>query len=103
MKGLGGGYPGGKIVQTTDLSAADCYRFALSQGVDAQVMGITTPEQLAANTALAKPFVPMASAEREALLARVREVAGDGRCEQFKSTSNFEGPHHLKQHGFASM
>ena len=25
----------------------------------------------------------------------------DGRCQQFKSTTNFDGPYHLKQHGFA--
>jgi len=28
-------------------------------------------------------------------------MAGDGRFERFKSTSEFEGPHHRKQHGFA--
>ena len=32
----------------------------------------------------------------------VAEVAGDGRHELFKSTTNFDGPHHRKQHGFAT-
>ncbi len=100
MKGLGGGYPGGAILEKTDLTSAECYRFALSQNVDTQVMGITSVEQLRANVAVTQPFVTMGSDEQARLIARVREYATDGRCEQFKSTSNFDGPHHLRQHGF---
>ncbi len=99
MKGLGGAK--GTFLEKTDLTAAECYRFALSQDVDAQVMGITSVTQLAENAKLLKSFVTMGTQEQDALKDRVRDVAGDGRFELFKSTSNFEGPHHLKQHGFA--
>ena len=34
----------------------------------------------------------------EALLAKVKPVAGDGRHERFKSTQFFDGPYHRKQH-----
>jgi hypothetical protein len=32
----------------------------------------------------------------------VKDVAGDGRFELFKSSQNFDGPHHRKQHGFTA-
>jgi hypothetical protein len=65
------------------------------------VVGITSLEQLKENAALARTFTPMSEAEKKALLARVRDVAGDGRYELFKSTVTFDGPHHRRQHGFA--
>jgi hypothetical protein len=43
----------------------------------------------------------MSAAEQAALRDRVRDVAGDGRYELFKSTVTFDGPYHRKQHGFA--
>ena len=42
----------------------------------------------------------MAADEKATLLARVKEQAGDGRHELFKSTKVFDGPHHRKQHDF---
>jgi hypothetical protein len=52
------------------------------------------------NVALARDFKPMSDAEKTALLDRVRDVAGDGRFELFKSSQTFDGPHHRRQHGF---
>lgn len=101
MKALGGGNEQSVILNKTDLTAAECYRFALSQDVDAQVMGVRSMTQLTENLNLTEPFLRMGSDEQDRLAARVREVATDGRCEQFKCTVNFDGPHHLKQHGFA--
>jgi hypothetical protein len=43
----------------------------------------------------------MPKAEAEALLARVKPFAGDGRLEPSKSTQLFDGPYHRRQHGFA--
>jgi hypothetical protein len=43
----------------------------------------------------------MSKEEQEALRQKVKEVAGDGRHELFKTTKDFDGPHHRKQHGFA--
>lgn len=101
MKGLGGGNVSSAILDRTDLTAAECYRFALSQDVDTQVMGVRTRQQLSENLSVTKPFIRMGSDERDRLAARVREVATDGRCEMFKVTTALDGPHHLKQHGFA--
>ena len=100
MKGLGGSSPQGIMAGKAGLTAAEAYRYSLSQPVAAQVVGITSLEQLKENVALARGFAPMSEAEKEALLARVRDVAGDGRYELFKSTVTFDGPHHRRQHGF---
>jgi hypothetical protein len=42
----------------------------------------------------------MPEAERKALVERVREQAGDGRFELFKSAQTFDGVYHRRQHGF---
>jgi hypothetical protein len=50
--------------------------------------------------ALARGFKPMSTAEQTALADKVKPFATDGRFEQFKSTQNFDGPVHRRQHGF---
>ncbi len=102
MKGYGGGgnAPPGIMAQS-GLTAAEAYRYSLSMPVSTQVVGLTTLDQLKEAVALARSFTPMSTAEKSALLARVADVAGDGRYELFKSTVAFDGPHHRKQHGFA--
>jgi aryl-alcohol dehydrogenase-like predicted oxidoreductase len=100
MKGLGGGYPNGRFLDKLGLTAEECYRYCLSLPVATQVAGINTMQQLQADIAMARHFTPMAAHEKEELLARVREVAGDGRYELFKSSKDFDSPFHRRQHGF---
>lgn len=101
MKGLGGGHPEGLMVTNGVLTAEEGYRFALSQPIASQVMGMSTMAHLKENIAMVRRFQPMTIPEQSELLARIFEVATDGRCETFKSTNQHEGPHHRKQHGFA--
>jgi predicted aldo/keto reductase-like oxidoreductase len=101
MKGLGGGYPQGEFVEAVGLDALDCYRFALSQPVATQVLGITSVEQLQANVQMARAFKPLSSDDQHAFAARLVDIAGDGRYERFKSTQEHDGPHHRRQHSFA--
>jgi predicted aldo/keto reductase-like oxidoreductase len=100
MKGLGGGGPQGRFVSHAGLTSDECYRFCLSQPIAVQVMGISTMAQLKQDVALARAFKPLTEAETTQLMSRVKDVAGDGRHEHFKSTKVFDGPHHRKQHGF---
>jgi aryl-alcohol dehydrogenase-like predicted oxidoreductase len=101
MKGLGGGGTGGGVLTSrTDLTPAECYRYALSLPVASQVVGLTSLDQLKQAVAVARSFEPMTEAERAALVARVAPEAGDGRHELFKSTQAFDGPVHRSQHGF---
>jgi aryl-alcohol dehydrogenase-like predicted oxidoreductase len=100
MKGLAGGYPDGRMLSHMKLSAEECYRYCLSLPVATQVVGITSMEQLKTDISLARNFKPMTESEKQTLLAKVKDEAGDGRHELFKSTKNFDGPHHRRQHGF---
>jgi hypothetical protein len=100
MKGLGGGYPKGSLVENGIITVEEGYRFALSMPISSQVMGITSMQQLNEAIQLCRSFVPMTLDEQSALMARVYEPATDGRFETFKSTNAHDGPHHRKQHGF---
>jgi uncharacterized protein len=100
MKGFGGG-GAAAIAEKAGLRAAEAYRYALSQPVASQVVGLMTMEHLQEIVGLVRTFTPMPPDEQAALAARVRDVATDGRFEQFKSTQNFDGPVHRRQHGFS--
>jgi uncharacterized protein len=100
MKGLGGGYPNGRFLTEVGLTPDECYRFCLSQPVTTQVMGINSMQQLKQDVELARAFKPLTPEENRKLMSRVKDLAGDGRHELFKSTKVFDGPHHRKQHGF---
>ena len=99
MKTLGGGK--GKIVQEKVATAEECIRFALTQAVSSVVVGIDSMEVLKKDLEIARNFKPYQGAELEALLAKVKPHAGDGRHERFKSTIDYDGPYHRQQHGFA--
>jgi predicted aldo/keto reductase-like oxidoreductase len=103
MKSLGGGNmeSGGKIVAGGVATPEECLRFALSQEIATLVVGIDSMKVLMQDLAVARDFKPMPKDETDALLARVKTVAGDGRFEPSKSTQLFDGPYHRKQHGFA--
>ena len=98
MKGFGGG---NGIAGQAGLTSSEAYRFALSQPIASQVVGMTTLEQLRDNVALARGFKPLSTVEQAALSDKVKPFASDGRFEQFKSTQNFDGPVHRRQHGFS--
>lgn len=98
MKGFGGG---DGILRGAGLTAEEAYRYALSQPVASQVVGLASMDHLKAIVALARNFKPMTGAEQKALTDRVKDVGADGRFELFKSTQIFDGPVHRKQHGFA--
>jgi len=104
MKSLGGGGRkdgGGKIVRDGVATVEECLRFALSQPIAALVSGIDSMDVLRQNLKVARDFRPLQGEELERLLAKVKPAAGDGRHERFKSTIDFDGPYHRKQHGFA--
>ena len=100
MKGLAGGHPQGRLLSHGKLTSDECYRYCLSTAVTSQVMGINTMAHLKQDIALARGFKPMTEVEKNALRKRVKDIAGDGRHELFKSTKTFDGPHHRKQHEF---
>ncbi len=100
MKGFGGGWPHGDIIDKMGLDPAELLGFVLSQPVTSQVVGITNQEQLEFAVKVASSL-PMAEEAQNALMRRVRVEAGDGRFESFKSTNAHDGPYHRRQHEFA--
>ncbi len=100
MKSLGGGVEG-KIPASGLVTAPECIRFALSQPIASLVIGLRNDKDLDQAIGVARGFQPLSDTEQEQLLAKVKDAAGDGRHELFKTSKDFDGPHHRKQHGFA--
>jgi predicted aldo/keto reductase-like oxidoreductase len=99
MKSLGGGAQHkGRLVSEKVCTVEEALTYALSQEISALVVGIDSMEVLKQDLAIARAFKRKTVAELAPLLARVKEVAGDGRHERFKSTQLFDGPYHQKQH-----
>ena len=72
----------------------------LSLPVSTLVSGIDSEQVLDQNLAIVRNFKPFSAGELEAIEAKYRPVATDGRYEMFKSTTMFDGPVHKQQHGF---
>ena len=100
MKSLGGGRPAGIIPDEAGVSAEKCIRYALNQPISTMVVGMKSMADLDQNVGIARNFSPMSQAEEQELLAEVKEAAGDGRYERFKTSKQFDAPHHRQQHGF---
>jgi aryl-alcohol dehydrogenase-like predicted oxidoreductase len=94
MKSLGGGRMATHNVCTVE----EALRYALSQPIAALVTGIDSMEVLKQNLGIARAFKPLTGDELQALLDRVKPVAGDGRHERFKSTQFFDSVYHQQQH-----
>lgn len=97
MKGLGG--RDGILLGKEGLTYEECLRYCFSQPITTQVVGMTSVEQLRKNIAVARNFKPLTGEESSSLLARVKEVASDGRFELFKTNNDFDGDLHRVQHG----
>ena len=102
MKSLGGGNmeTGGRFIAQKVCSVEEALRYSLSQQIATLVVGIDSMDVLKQDLRVARAFTPLVGKELEKLLARVKESAGDGRHEHFKSQTVFDGPYHRKQHGF---
>jgi predicted aldo/keto reductase-like oxidoreductase len=103
MKTLAGspGGTSGAIPEAGLATAEECIQYSLSQPVSSQVLGIRIRRDLDQALRVGRGFRPLDEDRLATLRDGVREAAGDGRVELFKSTQHFDGPHHQKQHGFA--
>jgi predicted aldo/keto reductase-like oxidoreductase len=99
MKSLGGR---GNIVTAAGIPFEDALRYVLSLPIATLVCGIDSEKVLDQNLKIAREFQPMPRDDMAAVEARFKTIAGDGRYELFKTTQNFDGVAHRKQHGFVS-
>jgi uncharacterized protein len=97
MKSLGGN---GSIVSKAGVSIDQALGYVFSLPISTLVSGIDSEKVLDQNLKIVRNYSPMSVDERHALEARYVKLAGDGRFELFKSTTQFDGPVHRKQHGF---
>jgi len=97
MKSLGGE---GQLIRTAGLSKAECRRYVLSLNVSTLVVGVQSSAELHEDLAIARGFVPYTAAEMDALRAKAKPFAGDGRHEWFKTTQYFDSKVHRDQHEF---
>jgi predicted aldo/keto reductase-like oxidoreductase len=95
MKSLGGD---GRLIKANVCTIEDALRYSLSQPICSLVSGIDSMKVLKQNVGIARNFKPLEKEEMDKLLAKVKDAAGDGRHERFKSTQLFDGPYHQAQH-----
>jgi predicted aldo/keto reductase-like oxidoreductase len=98
MKGCGGD---GRMLADGHVTVEECYRYALSQPIATQVVGIANMADLERAIKIAREFKPLTAPELQALSSRLKIVAGDGRYEHFKTTQRYDAAHHRRQHGFS--
>lgn len=100
MKSLGGN---GSIVKKAGIAVEDAIRYVLSLPITTLVSGIDSEKVLDQNLAIVRNFKQMTAEEIAALEKKTEKLAGDGRFELFKSSKQFDGPVHRKQHGFDDL
>ncbi len=97
MKSLGGA---GLIVSKAGVPVQDALRYVLSLPIASLVSGIDSMKVLEQNLKIVREFQPLSAEERGKIEGSIVQVAGDGRYELFKSSKQYDGPYHQKQHGF---
>ena len=97
MKSMGGG---GEPVKHEAATPGELLRYAMSLPVLTTVSGMDSYAVFKQNLAVALAFSPMSDAEQTALEARVRDIAGDGRLELYKSTKVYDAAVGRRIHHF---
>jgi predicted aldo/keto reductase-like oxidoreductase len=100
MKSLGGGVEG-KLPASGLLTAKECIHFSLSQPVSSLVVGLRNERDLKQALDVGRDFQPLTAGQQSEILNKIKQAAADGRHELFKTSKNFDGPYHRRQHGFA--
>jgi aryl-alcohol dehydrogenase-like predicted oxidoreductase len=104
MKGLGGGSQGrGRLVEERVCTVEEALNYCLSRPIASQVTGIDSMQVLQQNLRIARAYPALNQQQLQQLIARVRNVAGDGRHERFKSTQFYDGIYHRRQHGLTEQ
>ena len=80
----------GVILKSKTVSAEECLRYALSLPTSVVITGIDSLKILKQAVSVATDFRPYEPAEVQALLARTKAAAADGRYELFKTSSIFD-------------
>src|SRR5216683_6084901 len=81
----------GILLKSKTVTPIECLHYALDLPTSVVITGIDSMEILEQAFAAVESFHPLSNDEREALLAKTREAAANGRFEPFKTSSIFDG------------
>src|SRR5258707_7200024 len=81
----------GILLKSKTVTPIECLHYAMNLPTSVVITGIDTLEILDQAFAAVESFHPLSTDEREALRAKTREAAADGRFEPFKTSSIFDG------------
>ena len=90
------------MVKKKTVTARDALRYAMSLPVVTTISGIDSMRVLKQNLEVASGFTPFSPRQMEAVRARVRDEAEDGRFELYKTSAMHDGKIGREQHGFPS-
>src|SRR4029079_13525601 len=97
MKSMGGT---GWAIKAGLVTGEELLRYAMSLPVSTTIVGMDSLDVVRANIRIARGFVPMSSAEMNALRARCAPTAADGRYEPYKVSLSYDNPVTRLPHGF---
>lgn len=92
----GGSIPAGKVVKVDD-----AFRYTWSLPVTSVLVGCDSSAILKKTLKAATDFKLFHAGEMDAMRQKARATAGDGRCERYKTTQEFDGMPGRIAHGFA--
>ncbi|MBI4606694.1 MAG: aldo/keto reductase [Planctomycetes bacterium] len=95
MKPLGGN---GSIPQRGGVTVEECFRYVWNLKIPVCLSGMDSEKVLLENIGFARRWKPEGAEAIASILGKVRDPAGDGRFERFKSTQDFDSTVHKKQH-----
>src|SRR5262249_2046043 len=78
------------ILKSKVVNATECLHYAMHLPTSVVITGIDKPQLLDQAIEAAKSFTPMSAAAVEALLARTKQAAADGKFELFKTSQHFD-------------
>lgn len=90
----------GEPVKHGVLTAQEALRYAMSLPVTVTITGMESLDILNQNLAIAQGFQPMSQEEMQALRARLKPEAADGRFELYKLSLKFDNPEARMAHRF---
>jgi aryl-alcohol dehydrogenase-like predicted oxidoreductase len=97
MKPIGGN---GDMVKKGAVTAEQALRYAMSLPVTTTITGMETMDVLRQNLKIAQGFTPLPDAEMQAIRDQVKQPAGDGRFEPYKTSLKFDNPEARMAHNF---
>jgi aryl-alcohol dehydrogenase-like predicted oxidoreductase len=81
----------GILLNSKTVTPIECLHYALNLPTSVVITGIDSMKILDQAFSAVESFQPLSNDERDALLARTREAAAQGRFEPFKTSSIFDG------------